>query len=96
LPEVVVLGSQNVGKSSVLKHIVGEDIFPADEGLCTRCPIVVQVNHITFFLSLETDISNYEAVYSIHLAYASKPKPPPFPGPSSTMNIFVDAELKRS
>lgn len=42
LPEIVVIGKQSAGKSSVLtKLLSGAVSFPASQGTCTRCPIVV-------------------------------------------------------
>ncbi|KAK2873509.1 hypothetical protein FQN49_002306 [Arthroderma sp. PD_2] len=40
LPELVVVGDQNTGKSSVLQAIT-EISFPVDEALCTRFPIKI-------------------------------------------------------
>jgi len=37
-PQLVVVGDQNSGKSSVLEAIIRE-LFPVDDGLCTRFPI---------------------------------------------------------
>jgi len=41
-----VLGGQSAGKSSVLESIVGLDILPRNEGLCTRRPLELRLNHI--------------------------------------------------
>ena len=38
-PQIVVLGMQSSGKSSVLERLTMLPIFPADEKLCTRLPI---------------------------------------------------------
>ena len=42
VPNVVVVGAQSSGKSSVLEHATGL-AFPRGEGMCTRVPTVVSV-----------------------------------------------------
>ena len=39
LPEVVVVGSESSGKSSLLESIAKCEIFPGDRSQCTRAPI---------------------------------------------------------
>ena len=41
LPQIVVLGAQSTGKSSVLESIVGKDFLPRGSGIVTRCPLVL-------------------------------------------------------
>lgn len=43
LPQLVVVGSQSSGKSSVLEHIVGRDFLPRGAGIVTRRPLVLQL-----------------------------------------------------
>nr|6FGZ_A Chain A, Dynamin [Cyanidioschyzon merolae] len=43
LPQIMVVGAQSSGKSSVLENVVGESIFPRGTGIVTRRPIVVQL-----------------------------------------------------
>lgn len=43
LPQIVVVGCQSAGKSSVLEAIVGRDFLPRGTGICTRCPLVLQL-----------------------------------------------------
>ncbi|KAI9197164.1 P-loop containing nucleoside triphosphate hydrolase protein, partial [Polychytrium aggregatum] len=43
LPQIVVVGSQSSGKSSVLENIVGRDFLPRGDGMVTRCPLVLQL-----------------------------------------------------
>ena len=43
LPQIVVIGSQSSGKSSVLESIVGKDFLPRGRGIVTRCPLVLQL-----------------------------------------------------
>ncbi|KAG6041248.1 vacuolar protein sorting-associated protein 1 [Claviceps citrina] len=45
LPQIVVVGSQSSGKSSVLENIVGRDFLPRGSGIVTRRPLVLQLNN---------------------------------------------------
>ena len=42
LPEIVVVGEQSVGKSSVLEAISGIQL-PRAQGICTRCPLELRM-----------------------------------------------------
>jgi len=46
LPQLVVVGSQSSGKSSVLEHIVGRDFLPRGTGIVTRRPLILQLIHV--------------------------------------------------
>lgn len=46
LPQIVVVGSQSCGKSSVLESIVGKDFLPRGTGIVTRRPLVLQLYNI--------------------------------------------------
>lgn len=46
LPQIVVVGSQSSGKSSVLESIVGKDFLPRGSGIVTRRPLVLQLKQI--------------------------------------------------
>lgn len=46
LPQVVVVGSQSCGKSSVLENIVGRDFLPRGTGVVTRRPLILQLVNI--------------------------------------------------
>ncbi|KAA8496948.1 Dynamin-1-like protein [Porphyridium purpureum] len=46
LPQIVVVGAQSSGKSSVLESIVGLGFLPRGTGVVTRRPIVMQMHHI--------------------------------------------------
>uniref|UniRef100_A0AAX7UI22 Dynamin-1-like protein n=1 Tax=Astatotilapia calliptera TaxID=8154 RepID=A0AAX7UI22_ASTCA len=51
LPQIVVVGTQSSGKSSVLESLVGRDILPRGTGVVTRRPLVLQlagVCHLKF------------------------------------------------
>jgi len=43
LPQIVVVGSQSSGKSSVLENIVGRVFLPRGSGIVTRRPLVLQL-----------------------------------------------------
>lgn len=43
LPEIVVVGTQSSGKSSVLESLVGRDFLPRGAGIVTRRPLVLQL-----------------------------------------------------
>ena len=47
LPQIVVVGSQSSGKSSVLEAIVGEDFLPRGAGIVTRCPLILQLQYVS-------------------------------------------------
>jgi len=46
LPQIVVVGAQSAGKSSVLENIVGRDFLPRGSGIVTRRPLVLQLIQI--------------------------------------------------
>uniref|UniRef100_A0AAR5Q718 dynamin GTPase n=1 Tax=Dendroctonus ponderosae TaxID=77166 RepID=A0AAR5Q718_DENPD len=43
LPQIVVLGSQSSGKSSVIESLVGKSFLPRGTGIVTRRPLVLQL-----------------------------------------------------
>lgn len=43
LPQIVVVGTQSSGKSSVLESLVGRDFLPRGAGIVTRRPLVLQL-----------------------------------------------------
>ncbi|CAI6345395.1 unnamed protein product [Macrosiphum euphorbiae] len=43
LPQIVVVGTQSSGKSSVLESIVGKSFLPRGTGIVTRAPLVIQM-----------------------------------------------------
>jgi len=45
LPQIVVVGSQSSGKSSVLEALVGRDFLPRGAGIVTRRPLILQLIH---------------------------------------------------
>ncbi|KAF0395535.1 Vacuolar protein sorting-associated protein 1 [Gigaspora margarita] len=60
LPQIVVIGSQSSGKSSVLENIVGRDFLPRGTGIVTRRPLVLQLINRSANAKTEntTDASN--------------------------------------
>nr|XP_006821225.1 PREDICTED: dynamin-1-like protein-like [Saccoglossus kowalevskii] len=46
LPQIIVVGAQSSGKSSVLENLVGRDFLPRGSGIVTRRPLVLQLVHI--------------------------------------------------
>ncbi|KAI0012885.1 Dynamin central region-domain-containing protein [Xylariaceae sp. FL0662B] len=59
LPQIVVVGSQSAGKSSVLENIVGRDFLPRGSGIVTRRPLILQL------INVEEDPSEPD----LHAAY---------------------------
>uniref|UniRef100_A0A8D3DHX4 Interferon-induced GTP-binding protein Mx n=1 Tax=Scophthalmus maximus TaxID=52904 RepID=A0A8D3DHX4_SCOMX len=49
LPQIVVVGSQSSGKSSVLESLVGRDFLPRGSGIVTRRPLVLQLVNVLFY-----------------------------------------------
>ncbi|CAE8597978.1 unnamed protein product, partial [Polarella glacialis] len=43
LPMIAVVGSQSVGKTSVLESLVGRDFLPRGSGIVTRRPLILQL-----------------------------------------------------
>ncbi len=43
LPQIVVVGSQSSGKSSVIEALVGKDFLPRGRGIVTRVPLILQL-----------------------------------------------------
>ncbi|KAH7709695.1 dynamin-1-like protein-like protein [Aphelenchoides avenae] len=46
LPQIVVIGAQSVGKSSVIEGLVGRDFLPRGSGVVTRNPLVLRLTHV--------------------------------------------------
>jgi dynamin 1-like protein len=46
LPQIVVIGSQSTGKSSLLESIIGKEFLPRGKGIVTRRPIEIQLTNI--------------------------------------------------
>lgn len=63
LPQIVVVGSQSSGKSSVLENIVGRDFLPRGSGIVTRRPLILQLINLPVD---EEDKTEKEEVYIPH------------------------------
>lgn len=59
LPQIVVVGSQSSGKSSVLENIVGRDFLPRGSGIVTRRPLILQLINIP--PDNDDNLDNHEA-----------------------------------
>lgn len=59
LPQIVVIGSQSSGKSSVLENIVGRDFLPRGTGIVTRRPLVSLIKRPFFFLLVLSIVRRY-------------------------------------
>lgn len=46
LPTIAVVGSQSVGKTSVLESLVGRDFLPRGSGIVTRRPLILQLQQV--------------------------------------------------
>ncbi|XP_019344977.1 dynamin-1-like protein isoform X3 [Alligator mississippiensis] len=54
LPQIVVVGTQSSGKSSVLESLVGRDLLPRGTGIITRRPLILQLVHVSLDDSRKT------------------------------------------
>lgn len=63
LPQIVVVGSQSSGKSSVLENIVGRDFLPRGSGIVTRRPLILQLINVP---SERDDKPDYDEVHIPH------------------------------
>ncbi|XP_075218786.1 dynamin related protein 1 [Lycorma delicatula] len=43
LPQIIVVGTQSSGKSSVIESLVGRSFLPRGTGIVTRCPLILQL-----------------------------------------------------
>ena len=65
LPQLIVVGDQSSGKSSLLSAITGIQ-FPTKSGMCTKCPIVIDCEYDSdctktmYFDENEKEIKNIE------------------------------------
>jgi len=55
LPQIVVVGSQSSGKSSVLENLVGKSFLPRGVGIVTRAPLVLHLIKQTDFGDKNSD-----------------------------------------
>jgi dynamin 1-like protein len=83
LPQIVVVGSQSVGKSSVLENIVGRDFLPRGLGIVTRRPLILQLYSVN--AKGETGDSNMPTVS--HTASSSSSSASASSETDSTTNV---------
>lgn len=70
LPQIVVVGGQSSGKSSVLENLVGRDFLPRGSGIVTRRPLILQLRPIkegeaeygVFFHKPDTKLYDFQEV----------------------------------
>mmetsp|Transcript_16012 Transcript_16012/g.22935 ORF Transcript_16012/g.22935 Transcript_16012/m.22935 type:complete len:795 (+) Transcript_16012:47-2431(+) len=55
MPQIVVVGGQSSGKSSVLEGIVGRSFLPRGHGIVTRRPLVLQLYNTSATPPMDTD-----------------------------------------
>ena len=46
IPQLVTVGAQSSGKSSVINSILCLDILPTNENMCSRCPVKLELTYI--------------------------------------------------
>ena len=74
VPNVIVVGMQSSGKSSVLEHLTGM-AFPRGEGMCTRVPTVVSVQGGVYDPSLTISVNpDYSEPWSPPVVYGDSQK----------------------
>jgi predicted ABC-type transport system involved in lysophospholipase L1 biosynthesis ATPase subunit len=59
LPQIVVVGSQSSGKSSVLESIVGRDFLPRGAGIVTRRPLVLQLHNVRQATGAQAEVRRF-------------------------------------
>jgi GTPase SAR1 family protein len=47
LPQIVVVGAQSSGKTSILESIIGKDFLPRGTGIVTRRPLIMQLKNVS-------------------------------------------------
>jgi len=63
LPQIVVVGSQSSGKSSVLENIVGRDFLPRGSGIVTRRPLILQL------INLPSERDDHPDDHEVHVPH---------------------------
>lgn len=62
LPQIVVVGGQSSGKSSVLEGLVGRSFLPRGTGIVTRRPLILQLFNTRSMQSMDDGEEYYENV----------------------------------
>ena len=69
LPQIVVVGSQSAGKSSVLENIVGRDFLPRGSGIVTRRPLILQLINTPADAAKDRTCAPHRLSCDTHLPY---------------------------
>ena len=69
LPQIICIGAQSSGKSSIIESIIGKDFLPKGSGIITRRPIILQLinqkegeDYCEFFLKPNEKITDFSKV----------------------------------
>ncbi|KAL4119868.1 hypothetical protein QTP88_012631 [Uroleucon formosanum] len=73
LPQIVVVGTQSSGKSSVLESLVGKSFLPRGTGIVTRAPLVIQMIRYTEEIKQNMLNSNYSENITEWVEFLHKP-----------------------
>lgn len=69
LPDIIVIGSESSGKSSLLENITKCSLFPKDNKLCTKCPIHIKMSSgksNKYTLTIEGKVKNIDDKNKFH------------------------------
>ncbi|MPC22756.1 Dynamin-1-like protein [Portunus trituberculatus] len=72
LPQIVVVGSQSAGKSSVLESLVGRSFLPRGIGIVTRRPLVLQLVYTTSEDNQHRSAETVGTIFVLHKTILSK------------------------
>ncbi|CAM9790656.1 unnamed protein product, partial [Laminaria digitata] len=92
LPQIVVIGSQSSGKSSVLENVVGRDFLPRGTGIVTRRPLVLQLYNTAGAAAAKRaglGISNGGGSHSNSSSFSGAAPPPPPRRDSGTSSTSI-------
>jgi len=69
LPQIICIGAQSSGKSSIIESIIGKDFLPKGSGIVTRRPLILQLinqkegeDYCEFFLKPNEKIKDFSKV----------------------------------
>ena len=69
LPQIICIGAQSSGKSSIIESIIGKDFLPKGSGIVTRRPLILQLinqkegeDYCEFFLKPNEKITDFSKV----------------------------------
>lgn len=64
IPQIIVVGCQSVGKSSLLEQLIGKEFLPKGEGIVTRTPIMIQVVNNSKINGIEARVDGEPEVHT--------------------------------